>query len=215
MRVVLLHAFPLDETMWEPQREALAGLDVAAPRLYGRGDSVDAWARSVLDELGGEDELVPVGASMGGYVALAMARAAPERIAGLVLAGSRAGADSPERKETRNEMIELIRTEGVEAYAAAAPFELPPGITADDLVGALEMLRDRPDATATVEAFAGPLLVVAGSGDELLPADEAHEVATSARDGRAEIVDGAGHIVSRDDPERFNELLRGFLARWT
>jgi pimeloyl-ACP methyl ester carboxylesterase len=209
-----MHAFPLDETMWEPQREALAGFDVSVPRLYGRGNSVDAWARSLLDELGGSDELVLVGASMGGYVALAAARAAPHRVGGLVLAGARAGADNAERKAVRDAHIELIRAEGVEGYAAVAPFEMPPGLTADELVGALELLRDRPDATSTVEQFAGPLLLVVGSGDEILPAAEAQEIAAAAPDGRAEVVEGAGHIVSRDDPARFNELLLGFLSFW-
>jgi pimeloyl-ACP methyl ester carboxylesterase len=215
VRVVLLHAFPLEETMWEPQAQALEAFSVAAPRLYERGASVDEWARSVLAELGGDDELVAVGASLGGYVALAMARAAPDRIAGLVLAGSRAGADTPERKEARNGAIEALRADGVAGLRGQAPFEPTPGVTAAELVGALEVLRDRPDATDTVARFAGPLLVVVGSDDELLPAEEARGIAALAPDGRAEVVPGAGHLVSRDRAERFNGLLVDFLARWT
>lgn len=214
MRIVLLHAFPLDETMWEPQRAALAGWDVEAPRLYGRGRSVDEWARSVLDALGGNDELLPVGASMGGYVALALARVAPGRVAGLVLAGARVDADSPERKEIRDRMIQLVRSEGVDGFRGAAPFEMPPGITADELVGALEVLRDRPDATETVRSFAGPLLVVVGEHDELLGGEEARAVATLSPRGRAEVVSGAGHIVNRDRPAEFDGLLLDFLRAW-
>ena len=59
MTVLLLHAFPLDERMWEPQLDALTGHDVSAPRLYGRGRTMAAWAESVADET--EGELLVVG----------------------------------------------------------------------------------------------------------------------------------------------------------
>ena len=153
--------------------------------------------------------------SLGGYVALALARTAPDRVAGLVLAGSRAGPDTPERRETRDRMIELLHAEGLEGFAAAAPSPMPAGITADELVGALEVLRDRPDATETLRGFAGPLLVVVGADDELLSEDEARNLAALAPHGRAEVVPDAGHVVSRDRPEAFNALLREFLSRWT
>src|SRR2546430_5333952 len=94
MTILLLHALPLDERMWEPQRTAFG--DVVAPRLYGRGASMEEWARSILGEV--EGELVAVGASMGGYCALELVRRAPERVRGLVLAGAPVEADSPERR---------------------------------------------------------------------------------------------------------------------
>ena len=50
MKVVLLHGFPLDERMWEPQLESLRDYEVSTPRLYGRGESLDDWAASLLDE---------------------------------------------------------------------------------------------------------------------------------------------------------------------
>ena len=93
MNVALLHALPFDERMWEPQLPALAGHEVYAPTLYGLGSSFDEWALGVLEQVPGK--LVAVGASMGGYTACAIARLAPERLAGLVLVGSRADADAP------------------------------------------------------------------------------------------------------------------------
>src|SRR5439155_71205 len=106
MKVALLHAFPLDERMWEPQLPVLAGREVVAPNLYGLGGgSIDAWAGQILEAVTGE--LVAVGASMGGYVGLAMARQAPERVSALLLAGSRATADPPERRAARDEMIRV------------------------------------------------------------------------------------------------------------
>src|SRR5919201_2966570 len=94
MTVLLLHALPLDERMWELQREAFPG--AVTPRLYGRGPSMKGWARGILDEVDGE--LVVVGASMGGYCALELVRQAPERVRALALVGSRVDADSPERR---------------------------------------------------------------------------------------------------------------------
>ena len=107
-----MHAFPLDERMWEPQLDALTGHDVSAPRLYGRGRTMAAWAESVADET--EGELLVVGASMGGYCALALARRVPERVRALLLVGSRPDADSPERRAGRADTIELIRREGAD-----------------------------------------------------------------------------------------------------
>src|SRR2546430_15709425 len=94
MTILLLHALPLDERMWEPQRTAFG--DVVAPRLYGRGASMEEWARSILGEV--EGELVAVGASMGGYCALELVRQAPERVRGLVLAGAPGAGASPGRR---------------------------------------------------------------------------------------------------------------------
>src|SRR2546427_62081 len=84
----------------------------ASWRARRTGSPTEAWATSLLERVPGE--LVVVGASMGGYCALALARLAPERVRGLVLAGSRADADSPEREEARQTAIERIEREGAE-----------------------------------------------------------------------------------------------------
>jgi pimeloyl-ACP methyl ester carboxylesterase len=135
MKVVLLHAFPLDERMWEPQLPALAAHDVVAPNLYDLGgSSVDGWAQRILDEV--EGDLVAVGASMGGYVALAMAQGAPERIRGLLLAGARPDADSPERRAGRADTISLIEEAGADGLWENQREKLfseePPGLSTRD-----------------------------------------------------------------------------------
>jgi pimeloyl-ACP methyl ester carboxylesterase len=210
MKVVLLHAFPLDERMWEPQSEALAGHDVEAVNLYDLGgNSIDGWAERILEQL--EGDLAVVGASVGGYVGLAMARQAPERISGLLLAGSRAGADSAERREARNAAIRTVQEEGIEAWAPSAPAPPPPERTVGEVVRTLEALRDRPDATDVVRSYTGPLWIAVGDADPFLPLDEAREIVGAAQNGRLEVFEGTGHFPNRDRPERFNELLREFL----
>jgi pimeloyl-ACP methyl ester carboxylesterase len=208
--VVLLHAFPLDERMWEPQLAALGDQNVIVPNLYGfGGSSIDGWAGRALE--GAEGELMLVGASLGGYVALAMARREPERIRGLLLAGSRATPDPPDRKALRDEMIRVVREEGIVGWNREFSPPGPPDRTIDELVRGIEALRDRPDSTDVVASFAGPLVVVVGEQDDILPVDEARQIAESAPNGRLEVVEGAGHLVSVDAPERFNQILLGLL----
>ena len=210
MRVVLIHAFPLDERMWEPQLEALAGHDVSTPNLYDLGgNSVDGWAERILEQEDGE--LAVVGASVGGYVGLAMARRAPERVLGLLLAGARAGADPPERRAARDEAIRTLREEGIEAWAPSAPAPPPSERTVDELVRTVEALRDRPDSTEVVRRFAGPLWIAVGENDPFLPVDEARALVASAPNGRLELFEGAGHFTNMEQPERFNRLLGEFL----
>jgi pimeloyl-ACP methyl ester carboxylesterase len=211
MKVVLLHAFPLDERMWEPQRDALAGHDMFAPNLYDLGgNSVEHWASAVLETVDGD--IAAVGASVGGYVALAMARSDPARVRGLLLAGARAGADSPERRAARDEGIRTLREEGIEAWVPAAPAPPPPQRTVEELVRTLEALRDRPDATDVAASFDGPLWVAVGDHDPFLPVDEARGIVAGARNGRLEVFPDTGHFTNLERPERFNQLLQEFLT---
>jgi len=206
VKVVLLHAFPLDERMWAPQWPALEEHEVVAPNLYDLGgNSIDGWAERILNDV--DDELFAVGSSMGGYVALALARQAPERVRGLLLAGSRAGADSDERKAARNEGIRTLREDGIEAWQSQAPAPPPPERTVEELVRATEALRDRRDATDVVEAFAGSLAFVVGDRDDFLPVAEAEELAMAAPDGRLYVLEDTGHFSSIEWPKRFNEIL--------
>jgi pimeloyl-ACP methyl ester carboxylesterase len=211
-KVALLHAFPLDERMWEPQLAALSGHELTVPNLYDLGgSSIDSWAAAILEQQDGD--LVAVGASMGGYVALSMARQAPERIPALLLAGSRATADPPERRAVREHMIGVVQAEGIDGWNRDFTPPGPPERTTDELVRGIEALRDRQDATGVVAAFPGPLMVVTGEHDELLPADEARAIADSAPDGHLEVVENAGHVVSADAPDRFKEILRELLSQ--
>ena len=206
MTVVLLHAFPLDERMWEPQVAALGDHEVVTPNLYDLGgSSIDGWAERILAEVDGD--FVAVGASMGGYVALAMARHAPERVRSLLLAGSRATPDPPDRRALRDKMIRVVQEDGIEGWNRDFSPPGPPDRPTDELIRGIEALRDRPDATEVVASFAGPLVVVVGDQDDILPVDEARQIAVSAQDGRFEVVARAGHLVSVEAPDRFNQIL--------
>jgi 3-oxoadipate enol-lactonase len=226
MKILLLHAFPLDERMWEPQLESLRDYDVSTPRLYGRGASLDDWAASLLGEE--DDELVIVGASLGGYAALAMTRRAPERVRALALVGARAEGDSPERRAGRADTIELIESEGVEGLwenqrpklllksaseqAVARTRELVLARSTDELTEAVAALRDRADNSDTFASFEGPSLVAVGEGDDFFPPEEAESLAGRAHHGRFRIFAGAKHLPNLEQPDEFNAALANFLA---
>ena len=213
MKVLLLHAFPLDKQMWEPQRATLAGHEVIAPRLYGRGRTMEDWADSIAGET--EGDLVVVGASMGGYCALALARRAPERVRGLLLVGARPDADTEERRAGRADTIKLIHNEGLEGLwrmmlpklfhdQSVADKQLVYR-DADALVTALEAVRDRPDSTDVVRSFSrGPVQFVVGEFDPYVSAGELSEF-----DVRE--LQGVGHLVNLERPDEFNEILREFV----
>jgi 3-oxoadipate enol-lactonase len=226
VKVVLLHAFPLDERMWEPQLDALRDFEVVTPRIYGRGGTIDDFASSVLAEVDGE--LALVGASMGGYTALAMAHREPARVRAMALVGARADADTPERRAGRAETKALIENGGAEALwenqrpklllesadgdAVGRVRELVLDRKTGELVEALLAMRDRQDRSDTLAAFTRPLLVAVGEGDAFFPQDEAQQQAAIAPHGRFRAFAGARHLPSVEQPDEFNAVLTGFLA---
>ena len=207
MKVLLLHGWPVSERAWVSQVSSLrdAGFDPVAPHLYGRGASIDDWAAQLLREIDGP--LVAVGASMGGYCALALARRAPERVVGMALVGSRADADTFERRRYRQELIAEIR-------GGWTPDRADEDADLGSLAVAQEAMRDRLDLSGVAASFGGPLLVCIGDRDELVTVAEAEQLATSALEGTLEVFEGAGHFVALDQPERFNAVLLGFLEQW-
>ena len=222
MTVVFLHALPLDERMWEHARRVTD--DSLAPRLYGPGRTMDEWAAAVLASFSGP--AVFVGASMGGYCAVAAARLAPERIAGLVLAGSRPDADSPQRRAKRAETIVIARERGAEGIweamrdllftedtdpemlARAEAMALDR--TEEELVTALEAIRDRPDSTDAYRALGDRRLTIVGDRDPFVSVEDAR-----AFDPSAVVLPGCGHLPSFERPDEFGELLREAVSRWT
>jgi 3-oxoadipate enol-lactonase len=212
VKVLLLHAFPLDKQMWEPQRAALAGHEVIAPRLYGRGKTMDEWADSIAGETDGD--LAVVGASMGGYCALALARRAPERVRGLLLVGARPDADTEERRAGRGETIQLIHNEGLDGLWRMMMPKLFHDQSvankqlvyrdADALVTALEAVRDRQDSTDVARSFPGPVQFVVGEFDPYVSAAELREFEVRE-------LQGVGHLVNLERPDEFNEILREFV----
>ncbi|MBA3551245.1 MAG: alpha/beta fold hydrolase [Actinobacteria bacterium] len=236
--LLLLHAFPLDSTMWEPQVSALSGkIIVVAPNFPGFGggttppettemEAAAAVAEAALTDAGVERAVV-CGLSMGGYAALAFWRGNPDRTAGLVLANTRAGADDEAGKDRRRALARRLRQEGSEflvedpppLLSANAPPELWSRVkdiiraqSAEAIAAASLGMAARPDFTDLLNEIRVPTLVITSTGDTLIPPDASRPLAEAIPGAALETIEGAGHLSSLEAPEAFNRLLRGHLA---
>jgi pimeloyl-ACP methyl ester carboxylesterase len=228
--------------MWRPQLEYLTdAARVIAPDLRGHGDSdapegpysMDQLADdaiALLDSLGLTQPAVVAGLSMGGYVALALYRRYPSRVAGLILAATKAGADSPEAQANREKSAALAREKGVEAIAdamlpkmlAPATYAANPGLVAEvraimvaaplnGVVGDLLGMKVRPDSTDLLPQITRPVLVIHGQDDQLIPPREAEATHAALPNARLVLVPNAGHLLNLEQPETFNAEVRTFL----
>lgn len=169
--VLLLHAFPLNAGMWQPQIDSLGdkyrliAMDFRGFGGSGSGETDSAFsvddladdAKALLDELG-LDQVVLAGLSMGGYVALALMRKYPERVKALVLADSRAEGDAPEAIAKRTSQQQMVASEGTSGLIKALPGALLGATTQDkkpDVVSQATALMDNSPAgfTGALEAM--------------------------------------------------------------
>lgn len=238
---VLLHGFPHNRSLWAPQTSALVEHGrCIAPDLRGFGDSgregpysMDQYADDVIGllEVLGVESAVIGGLSMGGYVTLAVWRKRPDLVRGLVLADTKAGADSPEARRKRLELIALARANGVAAVASAqitgmvgATTRAQNGGLVDGLhqmlaaaplegvVGALQAMMDREDSTDLLRTIDVPTLIIVGAEDTLTPVKEARAMHAGVAGSRLEVIPGAGHVSNLEKPAAFNHLLGEFLS---
>jgi 3-oxoadipate enol-lactonase len=226
--VLLLHAFPLDARMWDETRRELGEVTLVAPTLppEGGGRTLSGWAGAVLGLV--EGEVVPVGVSMGGYLAFELWRQAPERISGLVLSDTRAGPETDEGRAGRERTIELIREHGAaglweemepKLFSPSAKPEvverarsLALGRDPVDLVTCVEVIRDRPDSRPTLPTIDVPALVLVGEKDELTPPSEAAAIASGIPGAKLVVIPESGHLPPLERPEAFLASLRALLA---
>lgn len=238
--VLFVHAFPFDGRMWAPQLASLEpGRLALAPDLRGLGrnqggpllDTVEQHAQDLLDQLdaAGVSKTVVVGLSMGGYIALALQRLAPHRLAGLLLADTKAEPDTPEARRGRDQRIDEITRSGLASLPDAMMPSLVGPSCSDDLkqqvrrimldqkpqgvIAALRALRDRPDATETLASIKVPVMLVVGEHDKLTPLAGMQAMADRIPNARLRTLPGVGHLTNLEAPEAFNQTLAELL-RW-
>jgi 3-oxoadipate enol-lactonase len=239
--IVLLHAFPLDNRMFEPQGEALAGFRrLITPDYPGFGRSHRAPAqpdvryyaegvRGLLDRLGLE-RVVLGGVSMGGYVAFECLRQFPERVSGLVLANTRPEPDSEEIRQNRKKMAHRVAEEGVgvlielQMERLLAPDTLKNNervvekvramileSNPNGVVAALGAMRERPDSTPLLGKIGVPTLVIGGEEDGISSPEVMGAMAEKIPASRHVTLLRAGHLANLEAPEGFNAALKEFL----
>jgi pimeloyl-ACP methyl ester carboxylesterase len=236
---VLLHAFPLGAEQWLPQLlKPSPGQRLVAPDLRGFGGrdpgavpggiSIDTYADDVSSLMAHLE--IPrariVGSSMGGYVALAMLARHAARIRSLVLADTRATADSSEAKTARERMLGLIDSQGLPAMARELiPKLLGPttrtrqpdladaieriilGNHAEGASTAIRAMRDRPDRTDLLGSVGCPTTVVCGAEDGITPPAECEALSRAIPGARFVLIAEAGHLPNVENPAAFAAAL--------
>jgi pimeloyl-ACP methyl ester carboxylesterase len=238
--LVFIHGFPLSRGAWSRQVAAFQPTyRVIAPDLRGFGESgassgpvfMSRYAEDIhalLLHLG-TGPVILAGHSMGGYVALAFAKAFPDLVRGLVLVGTKAGGDAPEVAAARRATAEKVRTEGIadlvdsmaakmlatdnkDAGMAQSVRDLMLPASPEGVIGALLGMAERPDAGAWIGRIRVPTLVVAGADDILILPSESQSLAEAIPDAHLTLIPRAGHLVAFEQPAAFNEALSAWLT---
>lgn len=235
---ILIHGYPLDHTLWLDQLAALSDIRrVVAVDLPGYGMSERVTGAPLTMEFLAEDvagliealeyeQADIVGLSMGGYVALALWEMYPRAIRTLVLANTRAGADSEEGRAGREAQAQSVVSEGREPLAAkltgallgpghdltaaARLRTMVEGTPVETIVGSLRGMAARPDRTELLGTISVPTLVLSGEEDGLIPPLDSHEMASAVPGSAFLVVPGAGHLTPIERPDAFSEALRSF-----
>jgi pimeloyl-ACP methyl ester carboxylesterase len=238
--VVLLHAFPLGADMWRPQLEHPAeSCRYLAPDLKGLGPA-DGPPATSIDDMAGDvcgwldalalDVVTVGGLSMGGYVVFSLLRQAGERVSAVILANTKAAADTHEGRANRDRMLALVRAEGPGAVAdqmlpkllGRTSQERSPALgprirrmieanTTDGLGGAIQAMKGRPDATGQLGQIRCPVLVVAGDEDELIPAADVEAMHRALPRSQMMVLKSSGHLSNLETPTGFSTALADFL----
>lgn len=226
--LLLIPGLVSDGRVW--RTVAAAAPDGFLPREADvtRDASIPAMAERLLAEVDGP--IIAVGHSMGGRVAMEMARQAPERVRGLVLANTGHGPKKPGEEPKRQAKIDL----GHEDMSALAADWLPPmldparvgdaALMADltEMVLAagpdvherqIKALLDRPDASAYLPAIACPVLLLTGAQDGWSPEQQHREIADLLADAELQVIDGAGHFLPVERPDETAAAITDWLVR--
>jgi 3-oxoadipate enol-lactonase len=239
--LVFIHAFPLSKTMWQPQVDTLKDTyRVITIDLGGHGesdtvlwnDSLDGYAKNIihlLDHLG-IVQAVFVGLSMGGYTLFSIYRNYADRVKAMVLADTRAQADTEEGKAGRQSMAEVAFKDGASAIAdimlpkllAASTIEHRPEMVQQvremilqtptaGIVVDLVAMAARPDSSDLLSTITCPTLVIVGEDDQATPIAESQYMAQRIPGATLVTIPQAGHLSNFEQPEAFNRAIDSFL----
>jgi pimeloyl-ACP methyl ester carboxylesterase len=231
-RLLLLPGLLCDADVWEPVIAALDGAVACRVPDYRNATSIGAMAERVLR--GAPARFALAGHSMGGRVALEIARRAPERVARLALldTGYQAraiGAGGEEEARQRQRLVDLARRQGLRAMGEEWLLGMvhPDRITDralmdrllamierqkfEDYQGQIRALLERPDATPVLGRIGCPTLIACGRQDVWSPPARHEQMAALIPGCRIEVFEECGHMSTLERPDAVAASLRRWL----
>jgi pimeloyl-ACP methyl ester carboxylesterase len=228
--------------LWEQQFINLSdSFRILNPDLRGHGDSESGKKSHSMDQLAQDcfdfftalniqQPFAVCGLSMGGYIAMAMLRLHPERLAAVILTATRSAADTPDVRASRQKSIQLIQEQGVAPIVnSMLPRLLSPhtiknnpglvnhvqeivtSIKSSTAIKDLQGLMTRPDSTNDLAKISIPVLILHGADDQIVPLPEAQSMQHMIPGAQLTILQNAGHLPNLEQPEQFNHAVRTFL----
>lgn len=241
--VLFLHAFPLNSNMWDDQLEALAAENIPAVALdfpgFGKSQpwnfspSIEDYgnvAYRIMRDCRAEGAIV-VGLSMGGYVALSLLKNHPEMLRGLVLANTKATADTEEIRQKRFDSIKqildarsldaLIESHLEKFFTEQTRRENPQLLqraralmqqgSVEGVIHALQAMAHRPDGRQYLKNATYPALVIAGANDSLTTLEDARQIVENLPDGELKIIENAAHLSNMEAAPIFSKFLKEYV----
>ena len=239
--IVLIHGYPFNRSLWNEQVAALStSYRVIVPDLRGFGESESSPPPATMNRMAQDvaqlmDHLeitraVIGGLSMGGYVALAFYKQFPSRVRALILADTRARADTEEGKQTRAQQAEKALSEGMAGIAdAMLPKLLTPETVSkrpeivkrvrdmilktkpEGAAAALLGMAQRDDQTELLSTITSKTLIIVGAEDAITPAADSEKMHNAIAGSRLVVLESAGHVSNLERTEKFNEAVMDFL----
>lgn len=241
--LVLLHAFPLNRQQWREQGEALSrasGVRVIAPDLRGFGESSLEVGPTTMEQMAGDivdligvlhiDRFILGGLSMGGYVTFQCLRQFPERIQGVILADTKAAADTPEQRAARettavfaeqNGAGKLLDRDAPRLFSQYTAAKLPQVIERAREIAALNSdigvaaasrgMALRGDSTDLLPQIRVPTLIIVGEQDAITPIAEARTLFERIPEAQLELITDAGHLSNLEQSHAFSGAVARFL----
>lgn len=236
--IVLIHAFPTDQRLWEPQRKGLKhNFRVITVDLWGFGESEQTdgqlitmteyadEVRQLLDQLHLEKAIIG-GESMGGYIALAFLEYYPEKVNGLILSNTQSLADSEETKKNReasaidvlangtNKLIEGFISKALSPQAPEQMKVLLRSITEVQtpmgIASALRGMSSRHDTSNLLNISTVPVLIITGEQDKVITPQRSSDMHELAKNSKLVSIADAGHLSNLEQPEQWNRAVIDF-----
>ena len=236
--ILFIHGFLENTTMWDKLTTDFSDFRVVLVDLPGHGSSPDVpnyslaelaetiWNSAALE---GCPLQAVVGHSLGGYVALALAKLGFEKNAPIdkvVLLNSHPWADSETKKEDRNTVARLVKQDKDSFLRQAIPalflkdanlnsiiqqyISDAQMMSSDAIIAATYAMRDRPDQTAIMKKMGEGLTVIQGEQDHLIPANEMEHFCLS-NGNNYHLIKNAGHMCHEEKPQETAMLMSEIL----